>query len=90
MATLEVFFYTLNEEIGFGVFEAVDMGGSIFVHTFGAFFGLAVSKMCTPKRIEDAKNAEASYTSNMFGVIGCIFLWMYWPSFNGALAVGSA
>jgi len=24
----------------------------------------------------------------MIAVVGSIFLWMFWPSFNGALAVG--
>lgn len=41
VATLEVIFYALNETIGAGIFKAVDMGGSMYVHTFGAYFGLA-------------------------------------------------
>jgi len=36
-------FYGLNESIGVLVFKATDMGGSIFVHTFGAYYGLAAS-----------------------------------------------
>ena len=33
----ELIFYALNESIGVIIFEAVDMGGSMYVHTFGAF-----------------------------------------------------
>jgi ammonium transporter Rh len=36
-------FYGLNEAIGFLSFKATDMGGSMFVHTFGAYFGVAAS-----------------------------------------------
>ena len=43
IATLEIIFYGLNETIGAGMLKAVDMGGSMFVHTFGAYFGLAAS-----------------------------------------------
>ena len=43
IALIEVSVYGINESIGAGKFGAVDMGGSIFVHTFGAYFGLAVS-----------------------------------------------
>jgi ammonium transporter Rh len=32
----------------------------------------------------------SSYQSEMIAVIGTIFLWMYWPSFNSALASGVA
>ncbi len=68
------------------------MGGSMYVHTFGAFFGLAASMFVTKKeRHENQKHhAEASYSSDMTAMIGTIFLWMFWPSFNGALAKGNS
>ena len=43
LATLEIVFYGLNEAIGAGLFKAVDIGGSMYVHTFGAYFGVAAS-----------------------------------------------
>ena len=42
---VEIFVFGLNEVIGVEHLHAVDMGGSMFVHTYGAYFGLAVS--CT-------------------------------------------
>ena len=44
MMFFELIFYAINEGLGAVQFGAVDMGGSMFVHTFGAYFGLAVSK----------------------------------------------
>lgn len=86
----ELIFYAINESIGVIEYEAVDMGGSMFVHTFGAFFGLAVSYIITDKdKVKSEKNS-ASHTSDIFAMIGTIFLWMYWPSFNGALASGNS
>ena len=35
LATLEIIFYALNETICVLEFKAVDMGGSMYVHTFG-------------------------------------------------------
>lgn len=43
MAFIEVIFYSLNLEIGVHLLYVVDIGGSIFIHTFGAYFGLACS-----------------------------------------------
>jgi nicotinamide mononucleotide (NMN) deamidase PncC len=40
------------------------MGGSMFVHTFGAFFGLAVSKMVSPKGAGEHKKNGSNYVSN--------------------------
>ena len=86
IAISEMVFYGLNESIGVIEMQAVDMGGSIFVHTFGAYFGLAVSYMVTPRDKFEEKDEGSTYTSDTFAMIGTIFLWMFWPSFNGALA----
>jgi len=89
-ALLELIFYAVNENIYVSKLEAIDMGGSIVVHTFGAFFGLALSWMLYKESSKNHKENKSVYQSDLFAFIGCIFLWMYWPSFNGALATGNS
>ena len=67
--------------------QAVDAGDTIFVHTFGAYFGLAISRVLYDKRVDLSKNEGSSETHDMFSMIGAIFLWMFWPSFNSAAVV---
>jgi len=86
MVVFELIFYSINEYIGVVELETVDMGGSMFVHTFGAYFGLAFSWMLGPPTEEEAKEEESTYYSDVFAMVGTIFLWMFWPSFNGVLA----
>lgn len=64
-----------------------DAGGSIIVHAFGAYFGLAVSFIMRPKREQNNSgiNESSVYTSDIFAMVGTIFLWIFWPSFNSAL-----
>jgi len=88
MAFLEIPFYAFNKEFCIKNFKAVDMGGGIYIHTFGAYFGLAVSAAVgSPKGdLMKAENLNASiYTSDLFAMIGTIFLFMFWPSFNAAM-----
>merc|ERR1719316_907519 len=65
------------------------------VHTFGAYFGIALSRVLSPSKknssgdVESHEDNGASTSSDMFAMIGTLFLWMFWPSFNGALAHGS-
>ena len=95
IAVAECGLFSMNEYIGALRFGAVDMGGSMFVHTFGAYFGLAVSKMLGPpsRVVDQLENQEtppeSTPTSDTFAMIGTVFLWMFWSSFNGALATGS-
>lgn len=89
IAFIECIIFGANETIGALELGAVDMGGSIFVHTFGAYFGLACSWAIGGKQAKDHPLNGSSKNSDTFAMIGTLFLWMFWPSFNGALASGS-
>jgi len=43
VATFEVFFYSMNESICYNILGIYDIGGSIVIHAFGAFFGISVA-----------------------------------------------
>ena len=90
VSIFELIFYAVNENIYVNELEAIDMGGSLVVHSFGAFFGLALSWMLYKESSKNHKENKSVYHSDLFAFIGCIFLWMYWPSFNGALATGNS
>lgn len=89
--TMEVIFYTMNEALCLGLLGGCDMGGCIVVHTFGAYFGLAAcaffqkADACADSKKENSK-AAGSYTSQIVGMVGTLFLFIYWPSYNCALA----
>jgi len=88
----EIALYGLNEMIGAAELQAVDMGGSMYVHLFGAYFGLAASWVLTKPtnhKVAAARNSSDK-NSDTFAMVGTLFLWMFWPSFNGALAGGTA
>lgn len=81
---LQVPLYAFNQHLVFKVLQGLDMGGSITIHAFGAYYGLAASLMLSNARqapgaytSANIKNS-ATYTSNLFSMIGTIFLWMYW------------
>ncbi|KAF0291416.1 Ammonium transporter Rh type B-B [Amphibalanus amphitrite] len=79
--------FAFNEVIGRRYLQVSDMGDSIFVHAFGAYFGLAVS-FAMFRKDRDSENAASNTVSDLFSMIGTIFLWCFWPSFNSALAQG--
>jgi len=57
----------------------LDCGGTIIIHVFGAYFGLAVCRVLGPPA-KDRLNAS-NYKSDLFSFIGTVFLWLFWPSF---------
>lgn len=90
MALIEVVIFQVNELIVFKIFHATDIGDSMVVHIFGAYFGLAVAALIYKKDVHDpeAEEKEGSvYNSDLFSMIGTIFLWLFWPSFNAGAAV---
>merc|ERR1719195_1710965 len=60
----------------------------MYVHTFGAYFGLAASYFFDNKKAIENKSGKCGggYNSQLIAMVGTLFLWMFWPSFNGALA----
>ncbi|GAV08645.1 hypothetical protein RvY_18307 [Ramazzottius varieornatus] len=89
MAFIEVAVFSVNEWVGINYLKTLDVGGSIFVHVFGAYFGLAMSRVLYRWEYSMGDFNTLKFntkTTDLFSMIGTIFLWMFWPSFNSAMA----
>jgi len=61
-----------------------DTGGSIVIHAFGAIFGISAAiSLSTLKQRKTPIEADA--TSDRYSLLGSMVLWVFWPSFCGAL-----
>nr|XP_061812098.1 ammonium transporter Rh type B-like [Nerophis lumbriciformis] len=86
MALFEVTLFAVNEFILLSALGAKDAGGSMTIHTFGAYFGLIVARVLYRPNLDKSKHRNCSvYHSDLFAMIGTIYLWMFWPSFNSAI-----
>jgi ammonium transporter Rh len=92
MATIETVLSCMVTVIGMNHFVIEDVGGGIFIHCFGAYFGLACAIVINSREKGHFNNpkCKAGYRSNTFAMLGTIFLWMFWPSFNAALVYGQS
>nr|CAH0108907.1 unnamed protein product [Daphnia galeata] len=96
MSLLEIILYSTNNWIGTVVFQASDVGSSMFVHVFGAYFGLAVSFVLyrrtaySTDKQSRKDEANGSINESVSATVGTMFLWLLWPSFNACLAKGDA
>ncbi|HEY5500184.1 MAG TPA: hypothetical protein VIK20_07365, partial [Bacteroidales bacterium] len=82
-------FYLFNEMILVDdcfnfVGKMADTGGSIVIHAFGAIFGVSAAIFLTTKKQKETP-IEADATSDRFSLLGSMVLWVFWPSFCGAL-----
>ena len=90
LALLLVPLYLLNEWIvlddALGLTSGFqDTAGSIVIHAFGAYFGMAMSIVLTTE-YQRSKPIESDHTSDRFAMLGSMVLWLFWPSFATALA----
>jgi len=91
MSILESVVFQVNRNIlCVNAFNVEDAGGTIVIHLFGAYFGLAIAWILGAPN--DPSGAESSsMTSDVTSLIGTLVLWVYWPSFNtGGYAVASS
>ncbi|TNN01978.1 ammonium transporter Rh type B [Takifugu flavidus] len=86
MAMFEVTLFAVNEFILLSLLGTKDAGGSMTIHTFGAYFGLMVTRILYRPNLDKSKHRNSSvYHSDLFAMIGTVYLWMFWPSFNSAI-----
>lgn len=51
--------------------QVKDAGGSMTIHTFGAYFGLTVTRILYRRNLEQSKERQSSaYQSDLFAMIG--------------------
>lgn len=88
IVTIQMVFYGLNNAISENIYHAVDMGGSMIIHAFGAYFGLASTFFLHSKKAiaQHDKKCGGGYISQTVAMAGTIFLFLFWPSFNAALS----
>eukprot|EP00116_Pleurobrachia_bachei_P004671 sb/3464933/ len=86
---LEIFMCVVNEHIVLKILHVKDQGGSMIVHAFGAYFGVAtVFGMGLKSKHLPEKHRTTTYFSDMGAMLGTVVLWVYWPSFNAASLYG--
>lgn len=87
MAIIEVILFSINEAVLVVRWHVVDFGGSMFIFVFGAYFGLACSFML--EKVNSKRNlipnlAKSTRVTDTMAMVGTLFLFCYWPSFNSA------
>ncbi|NXF96333.1 RHAG protein, partial [Eubucco bourcierii] len=90
LTILEITIFACNEHLVTEIFQATDVGASMTIHAFGAYFGLAATLVLYRPALKNKhENQESTYHSDLSAMIGTLFLWLFWPSFNSAIALPS-
>lgn len=88
MALLEVPIFAVTEWAVLKYIRINDAGGSILIHLFAAYFGLGATFVLYRPSLNKGHAKEiTSYHSDILSVMGTLFLWVFWPSFNSALTL---
>lgn len=88
MALLEVPVFSVTEWAVLKYLRINDAGGSILIHLFACYFGLGVTFALYRPGLSKGHSKEiTSYQSDILSVMGTLFLWVFWPSFNSALTL---
>ncbi|NXS71988.1 RHD protein, partial [Pandion haliaetus] len=84
MAVVEIIVFHMSRWINTTFLEIPDSISMMHVHLFGAYFGLAVSSHFSEPSPRTEKNASTP-KSDLLSMLGTLFLWVFWPSFNSVL-----
>ncbi|XP_076604473.1 rh blood group, D antigen [Chaetodon auriga] len=86
IALLEVSGFVLNQWLLQTLLKVRLLNSIMLLHIFGAFFGIMLTwnlhRNGSKQRFEKEKFDSKS---GLFSMLGTVFLWMFWPSFNSVL-----
>nr|XP_046269600.1 rh blood group, D antigen isoform X2 [Scatophagus argus] len=86
ISLLEVSGFVLNEWVLQTLLKVRPPNSIMLLHVFGAFFGLMLTWMLYRKGSEQRFEKEKfDRKTGLFSILGTVFLWMFWPSFNSVL-----
>ncbi|XP_061699079.1 rh blood group, D antigen [Syngnathoides biaculeatus] len=86
MALIEVFAFVLNEWLLLTLLLVQPLDSIMVLHIFGTFFGLTVTWILYRKEAERGFEKEKfDSKTGLFSMLGTVFLWLFWPSFNSIL-----
>lgn len=85
VAFFEVWFYAAHKQLLlFGWLEVEDVGGTMSIHLFGAYFGIGAAWLLGAPGDVGANAEGADQKTDVLALIGTTVLFVYWPSFVGA------
>ncbi|NWV12373.1 RHL protein, partial [Ptilonorhynchus violaceus] len=81
MTLVELSVFRVSRWINGRFLEVEDNLTLMHVHLFGAYFGLAVTSRF-PAPPPGLDKSRSSPRSDLFSVLGTVFVWVFWPSFS--------
>lgn len=85
MTLVELFFFYMSRCINRKFLEVPEHLSVMHVFLFGAYFGLALASRF-PEAPPGLDKNRSTPKSELFSVLGTVFVWVFWPSFNSILA----
>ncbi|XP_039088692.1 blood group Rh(CE) polypeptide [Hyaena hyaena] len=90
MALVEVTAFGVMRMIQTKYFIKDNHVNMMHIHVFAAYFGLMVAwSFRRPLRETMMQKDQTAKSSSLFGMLGTLFLWIFWPHFNSALLLDS-
>ncbi|NXO69324.1 RHL protein, partial [Phainopepla nitens] len=85
MTLVEIIIFNVSRYINWRFLQVPESLTLMHVHLFGAYFGLAVTSRF-PEPPPGLDKHRSTPKSDLLSMLGTVFVWVFWPSFNSTLA----
>ncbi|NXO15680.1 RHD protein, partial [Oriolus oriolus] len=85
MSLVELIVFSASRWINKTFLQVPERLSLMHVHLFGAYFGVAVTSRF-PEPPPGLDKNRSTPKSDLFSMLGTVFVWVFWPSFNSILS----